>query len=506
MRTYFETVPLDAVATIARFVSHRPLRDDWHNFLSASDAALLFLSGGALAAGSAATFRAIGRAQHEDDDWCGPWRSCACLSDGARPRVALLTTRTHCSFSSVLAAPGARFTHAFFSRRRGVGSEAADAIVKHGHALTHLIVRACAPDEVGHILAARGAQLVGLEVNARDVGVATAVAKYCCKLRELVVLDESLSLCGMLQAVGGGLRELVVRPALTIEGVDAVRKHCREIRVLRVWVEPGLRGELAALYASYGGQLRAAALHQFGVGEIRVVADSCPNVRVEMDVGESHVWVMRVLGARLSGVSVMLHSDTTLKGIRETIRECENLEKIGVLLTEQDVPEEALYNLFDSRMPRLRQIWLPKTLSVDTSLLRVIANCTGGLRVLQMAVDCESAFGFAGLVRENGKLEKVKIFVTGLEIMDDSSDEEEDVLSVPNEIGQDFLCDMVLVFSRATALRELVLTSFPLENESWDYLYSVQNACVALRFRRVHASILGIDYLPSTPELWDETD
>lgn len=517
--TYFEMLDVDAISNVIRFLSMRPLRGDWHNFVEADDLLALYEAGGALSAGGRITFSGIGCARHVDDDWCGPRRECACLSEEKRPRTALLASEGRCGVARVLAKAGDSFTQFTCTRGRDVGSKCARALAKYGENVKELRIRAIVTAEcLEVILGARGGSLEMLEVNTRAPRVAEVVVKHCEMLRELVLIDEHRSLTRILGAVGAGLSSLTIKPALTRAHIEAIRDHCRNVQTVHVWCEAALYQALAEMYVSFGRQLRFAPLHRFSCAQIRLVTRHCTQLSVQINIVQHHAMVLHAIGAHLRCAEIVCGADTKLDGVGDALGTCSNLQKLYVNITNGvEIPEVMGCAIFTAPFAELMELRFSPAVSVDAQLARSIAYCTRHLRVLQISMDCQfaSMLALGAILQENRGLAKAKVLLTGCEEMDDAASEQSagasewssddgermfrdpDQLQVPMEYVQDFLCELIYVFSFAPALQELVVTSFPRVNENWDYLYSVGEACIRLRYRRIHASILGVDYLPS---------
>ena len=513
MANFCETLAVDELENVVRYLSTRPNRPDWYGFIAPHVLENVISSDSLLARTAVALFTSVTDGKYSHYDHCGVWPLCNCLSITSA-RTAFVADH----FPRVMKYCGSTATHIAFSREQDLTRASAEAVVMHASAMESLSVYSTfAVTELDMILQKRGKQLRRIHANCIRTEIANTIAEHCTSLQKLHLIDGLNNLPRVLQAVGSTLTAIELRNSITAETATLIQTHCPNIHELRLWCVPQNYEALVNLCRHYGAQLEFAWLHHFSASQCGRVLEMCPNVRVEMDVLNDTVDTLRILAQHAQNLSISFEQPVDKSQLAASLAQCTHMKSLH-LYGMDEADDDILLKLFDSpNSTQLRDLSFQHNIEVRSKEIAAIAAATGQLRTLKTTVDCLELQPRAlkVLVARNPHLEQVKILLLNLDPFEKSDeenaeypggahmanhvDEDDDELLVPDENGDEFLSELVGVFARANALRELVVVPYPYVRSCWDYLWCVEEACLkfGLRARRIHVSVLNVDYLPA---------
>ena len=521
MPNYFQILAVDELENILRSVSKRPNRLDWHAFVDPEDLINVFHSNNLLSTPAFSLFTSVTGGKYSHYDHCGFWPPCNCLSTCSTANVFAADY-----FPEVMKYCGATAKHLAFSQEQDLTPSSANAVVAYGKALESLSMYSTfAVNEFDLILQHRGRQLRKLHINCIRSEIATSISNYCTSLSQLTLIDGQNNFPLIFNAVGTTLKSLEVKNSLDHVAFNLIRNTCPQLRNLRLWCVPQNYDCLVNLCRFYGPQLDFVWIHHFSVSQCRRLIEVCPNVRVEMDINSDVVDTLIVLSKHAQTLSVSFENYIDKSRLANALAQCTSLRRLHLYGMDQ-ADDDILLKLFKiSNCLQLHELSFQPNIEVRPNEISAFAAATGQLRILKLTVDCAELQPQAleVLLAQNPYLERVKIMLLNFEPFerggadDDEQDgiegnaddvSNDDSLQVPDNDGEWFLFQLLRVFSAAKMLRELVVVPFPEVRSCWDYLYCVEDACIefGLRFRRIHVSVLNVDYLPVMDELAQENN
>ncbi len=372
--------------------------------------------------------------------------------------------------------------------------------------LTHLRVNGhhVIGNEYQVLMSRVGMRLRGLRVDKWIHQWPHLVANYC-RLRELFLrpaVRGAVANQPFWQKVGLSLRSLGIfyngySPAeeseLESERAELVwiSQYCPSLRTLILSSLDGVNNtHFAHCLASYGPQLQYTSLQDFKESEARIIARSCPNVRVSVhsDRVEAAARVVGVLGAKVEELS-LYSNDNIFRDVRKSVmdlfeasmKKCEAIEKFYAR-----TPISCWFALTITPKPDLLEIDCSTLGTQLITFFGSLAKATGSLRRVKFMTYPPTASALRTLLEANREMREVV-----LELYPPNNEYREKLkpsseyrvvdrsnMNCADEVQ--YRVELVEVLRAAPSLQH-----FKMDARWWSYVRrydGISNACVPLRF------------------------
>lgn len=501
-----EDFPPEVVHRIVRHLSSTPRAKYWTCNVPAATVRSLFLSSGPFPVAAAAIFDSVTTVNDPFPVDAPP------TSRGAVVTVAELAD--HGRLASLLKSIGPSLVslnilHSSLQPDSPASHSAWAVFAAHLSPLRELslnvgIEPAMIAEDFGHpallaLLSARGGGLEAFTLfgAAVPVPIADAVARHCRALRRLrveVAASDVHGLVPLLLGVGAGLRELeLVAPAAfaSLAVLKAAKDVCASLARLEMrfmYGGVGAQHLVSKIVDENGASLRTLALSE-AMAQVPVldgIVAAWPDIRFDVEVtGDAAPKVLAALDGRI--IKLNLHRFDEASAGQEL--DCSCLETLKVLLPHERSPHCTAKVLLalaaKGGLPSLRHACIACSESApveETAAALAVLEAAGGLQSLHFSSAWGPVGTFEAVARANPGLADVCVRFVGLR---------------DEELPQDYvevLADVVTSFGKFCPAH----ASIKVEKRGYTMRQSfdvVANACTPLRTRCLSVSVMGVQYL-----------
>jgi len=273
--------------------------------------------------------------------------------------------------------------------------------------------------------------------------------------------------------------------------LHGIRTYCRKLTSLYI-EDPFETYDLAvaALYASYGGQLKNINVQQLAPSACSVVAAACSSLKLSLGHRDSIVAQCRILGPLAKSISFECEAPES-EALSEALLTCKNITQIGPAYLRNWAPDQvsALSSAPFAGLEIFQMTDAFTSPGAETAMLTMLSNETGALRDLELAVQVDRPTDFSAIAKRNPKIQRVSIKLAALE---ENEELEARVETVVHHIVETFVDSKNLleltVLHAGGVIRNCVVLSTKID--------AVADACVPYRIRPTYIKVGCIDYLP----------
>ena len=487
---YLDTIPSDALEHVVRHISDRPRYRNWLAFISATDALVM------LRLGSQVTRGVVGRTLKSITVSPSIYRQ---SND-----IYFLSYVDEAELTNILSnkAGNIEYIHLRYGSARLPAAEVwLNGIANNTVSLRKLVIHEDIADgPLGRILRSRGGRLTSLTIwHLYSRERIELVARYCTKLTELTVRHLLCASETLWAAVGRNLQSLdmllcgisypsgIIDPSATLHGI---RTHCRSLT--RLYIEDPFENfdlAIAAIYASYGTQLKEANVSQLSPSACTVIAAACNSLKLSLRHRYEISAQCRILGNVANSIEFDGDPPDAVE-LSDSIRYCKNLTRIGPSFLRYWSPDQikamASASLTNLEVFEMKDVFvLPES---EEALIKVLANNTGSVKYLDLAIHVAGNAQFSNIARKNTLMRRVSV---SLSASDDDHTLEKRVELIVLEVLDAFkICSQleeIIVFDVGGAVRECIVLH--------ERIASIENACMTYRNRQTFIRVGEVNYL-----------
>lgn len=487
---FLDTIPEDALEHIVRHISTRPRYRNWIAFISAKDAlAMLNINIPGTRLVIQRTFKSITvtpSIYRESNDLYF-------LSYVDETDLTLLLK----SVAHVI-----EHIHLRYGSARLPAAELwLNSISSKAFSLRKLVIHEDISDgPLERILRGRGNNLQSLTVwHLYSRERIELVARHCTNLSEFNVRHLLCASEALWAAVGPSLLSLnillcgvsyptgTIDPSATLHGI---RTHCRNLNKLYI-EEPFENFDLAiaAIYASYGGQLKEANVSQLSPTACTVVSTACTNLKLVL----RHRYEISAQCKILGGIAKSIEFDgdpPDSAELADSLQYCHSLEKIGPSFlrywSEDQINAIASAPLSNLEVFEMKDVFVVS--EAEKALLNILANNTGRLKILDLAVHVEGNAQFHNIAMKNSSLQRFSVSIS-------ASDRHEGL----EKQVEEFVIHVLIAFKVCIHLGEIVVYDVGGVIRECPVLHkkmtSIENACMHYRTKHTFVRVGDVSYL-----------
>lgn len=277
-------------------------------------------------------------------------------------------------------------------------------------------------------------------------------------------------------------------PSVTLHGI---RTYCRKLTSLYI-EDPFETYDLAvaALYASYGGQLKNINVQQLAPSACSVVAAACSSLMLSLGHRDSIVAQCRILGPLAKSISFECEAPEA-EPLSEALEPCKDITQIGPAYLRNWAPDQvsALSSAPFAALEVFQMADAFTSPGSEAALMTILSNETGSLRELEIAVQVDRPCDFLDIAKRNPKIRRVSIKLAALEENEQLEARVETVVHhiVKTFVGSKNLLELTILHAGGVIRNCVVLSS---------KIDAVADACVPYRTRPTYLKVGSIAYLP----------
>lgn len=481
---YFDFLPEEANENVMRYLSRAPGVEGWPGFVQKQDIATIYNAAGELGRFASSRFTCILVSEKNedgnDDDDDVP------AETETDEWIQIRDKNINIAVDALMRGGGA-FKEIYVdtaSAKQFLTSNMLDDISQNCPNIESLYL----PSEGGRAWLERFAdRLRTLKFTSGSPRKSIVAIQYCSNLRVLTLKDVNkcdVARTNIWAKIGETLQVLSIKFMYSgEEQIRNIEEHCRKLKHMDVC---GLynMAALSKCLASYENQLEYAAIlaNNMNTEQLRDVAKKCTRATFKL-VFEEYVYedYLRILGSQLIDVEIgRLNKRIDLSGAWNL---CTNLEKIQV-----DAP---------TRLSDVQALVMTPKLSLkkitldlhkkDGNVQSVMdAFATGGITTLETVwLSCFTppSKAFDKFVDANKSLSSVSILINSR-------------ANNPLPISHAELREIAASFLKSASIKSLDVGDYYNHEEGSAKIESIAELCSAkARFRRIHVSLLGCDYI-----------